>query len=436
MHITTYTPTSPFSSTTPGNGGISLPQIFPPPPAMTPLLLPSEPSPSTLSLDARPNPRFQSHMPAIFTNQWKQEQELEEERRIIESQKKLHAAQVKHTVTVYAWSEESEPATIQDFQEGTFTWPFFPLSSSLLSALSLSGPETRVQLYRKKLGTWVTVCEGYVIELQEGARVFLKAGNVVDCQDFDKLLEMEAMSVPHLRYNLVGERRELRERYRNKSKGKGKSIRSTQADTSSSDEGIKYKSTIKQTPSQRQFRKQTLPASLFLPTASPSSSVNIISSDDSSSRTPYPSGKRKLSKGKGAFLALKRRCVSPSYANDSTSVIELSDSDGCPCPLTATSVKIEPPSDVLVPRHWPGDFYAVDIVNFFGACETNSTVQMETIFCHHFPNISFRRSTVNENRARWKKAPQLVRDNVLRAKYTAGGKWSVFQMKTRKGGKV
>jgi len=247
------------------------------------------------------------------------------------------------------------------------------------------------------------------------------------------------MSVPHLRYNLAGERRDLRERYRNKSKGKGKSISTTQADTSSSDEGVKYKSSIKQTPSQRQFRKQTLPASLFLPTSSPSSSINVISSDESSSRTSRPSRKRNLSNEKGAFLALKRRCASPSYANDSTSVIELSDSDNsnaCHSPLTATSVKIEPPGDVVVPRQWPADFYAVDIVDFFRACETNRNVRLKTLFCHHFPNIPFRRSTVNENRARWKKAPQLVRDNVLRAKYTTGGKWSVFQMKTRKGGMV
>ena len=64
----TYTPTSPFSSTT---TAIALPQIFPPPPT-TPLSQPSQPSPdSLLNLDACPNPRFQSHMPAIFTDQWK-----------------------------------------------------------------------------------------------------------------------------------------------------------------------------------------------------------------------------------------------------------------------------------------------------------------------------------------------------------------------------
>ena len=247
------------------------------------------------------------------------------------------------------------------------------------------------------------------------------------------------MSFPHLRYNLAGERRELRERYRNKSKGKENLTRI--ANSSSSDEGGKYKSSIKQAPSQRQFRKQTLPASLFLPIASPSSTINVISSDDSSSRTSWLSRKRKLSKKEGAFLALKRRRTSPSYSNDSTSVIELSDSDNsdlrpCPLPAASESIKIEPPSDVVVPRQWPADFYAVDIVDFFSACENNSNIRLETIFCHHFPNIPFRRSTVNENRAHWKKAPQHVRDIVLRAKHTAEGKWSVFQMKTQKGGKV
>jgi hypothetical protein len=126
-----------------------------------------------------------------------------------------------------------------------------------------------VSSFIASLGTWVTICEGYVIELQEGARVFLKAGHVLDCVGFDKLLNLEATSVPHLRYNLVGEHRELRERYRNKNKGKGKLTE----DTSSSDEGGKYK----KAPLQRQFRKQTLP-SLFLPTASPASTNNGISS--------------------------------------------------------------------------------------------------------------------------------------------------------------
>ena len=35
-------------------------------------------SPDHESLDARPNARFRSHMPAIFTDQWKREQELAE----------------------------------------------------------------------------------------------------------------------------------------------------------------------------------------------------------------------------------------------------------------------------------------------------------------------------------------------------------------------
>lgn len=63
---------------------------------------------------------------------------------------------VKHTVTVYAWPEESEPVAIQDFQEGLFICPYFPLSWSVLSGLSLAGTKMRIQRYRKSLGNWVT----------------------------------------------------------------------------------------------------------------------------------------------------------------------------------------------------------------------------------------------------------------------------------------
>lgn len=96
----------------------------------------------------------------------------------MEAEGKLCAAQAKHTAVVYAWAESSKSATVEEFQEGPPgpTPPFPPLSSSVLSALSLTGPTTRVQLYRQALGTWVNVNVGHVIELKEGARVFLKAG--------------------------------------------------------------------------------------------------------------------------------------------------------------------------------------------------------------------------------------------------------------------
>lgn len=86
-------------------------------------------SPDVDVLDALPNPWFRSHMLPIFMSQWKKEQELAEEQRRVESEQKLCAAQVKHTVIVYAWVEDLKPAIVEEFQEGplAFTWPYFPL---------------------------------------------------------------------------------------------------------------------------------------------------------------------------------------------------------------------------------------------------------------------------------------------------------------------
>lgn len=394
-------------------------------------------SPDVDVLDALPNPRFRSHMPPIFTSQWKKEQELVEEKRRVECERKLCAAQVKHTVIVYAWTEDSKPATVEEFQEGplAFTWPYFPLSASVLSALSLAGSATRVQLYRQALGTWVNVNVGHVIELKEGARVFLKPSHVVDYPDFDGLLKPE--STPHLRYKLTEERRELRDRYRSKGKASGKG-RVGDASTSSSEDG--GNNNEKPPPSQRHFRKQTLPPSFFQPSPSPLEAANDIielSSDDCSSGPSQAVRKRRAS-NQDSPSPRKRRNNVGLYIHDSSPVIELTDdSDSSPPPSTAVAVKVEPSSSdaFTVTPQWPADFYAIDILTFFGACEKNSSTRTETIFHEYFPNTPYRRSTVNENRLRWKKAPQNLRDNVLRAKRTDDGKWSVFQKSTRNNGK-
>jgi hypothetical protein len=338
-------------------------------------------------------------MPPIFTSQWKKEQELAEEQRKMESERKLCAAQVKHAVIVYAWAEDSKPAIVEEFQEGplAFIWPYFPLSASVLSALSLTGSAPRVQLYRQALGTWVNVNVGHVIELKEGARVFLKASHVVDYPDFDKLLKPE--STPHLRYKLAEERRELRERYQGKAKAsrKGKLVECT----SSSEDGDGNPP-----PSQRQFRKQTLPPSFLQPSPSPSDAVGALnpdiielSSDDCSSGPSQPIRKRRASNQGSPPVPKRRNKLSP-HVNNSTSIIELTDdSDFSPPPSTTVTVKIEPSSSdaVVVTPQWPADFYAVDIIDFFGACERNSSIRTETLFHQYFPNEDIRTATHSPN---------------------------------------
>ena len=72
-------------------------------------------SPDIDVLDALPNPWFRSHMLPILMSQWKKEQELAEEQRRVESEQKLCSAQVKHTVTIYAWVEDLKPAIVEEF---------------------------------------------------------------------------------------------------------------------------------------------------------------------------------------------------------------------------------------------------------------------------------------------------------------------------------
>jgi hypothetical protein len=375
-------------------------------------------------------------MPPIFTEKWQREQELLEEQERTESQQKIHAVLVKNTVTVYAWLENSTPPTIQDFQGSiSFTWPYFPLSPSILSTVSLTGPDNCVQLYRKSLGTWVNICPGHIVDVGDDPRLFLKASHVTNYVDFDQLLKPDLASHPHLRNNLVEERRELRQRYRDRAtlqKGKATNIPGY---ASSSDEESSLNSTNTPTPSRRHFRKPTIPPSLFQTTASllmtpkaKTPTILELSSDDSPATPQHISKKRKLSNS-GHMLTPKQYHASRTTSSD---IIELSDySDSFPQPMQEVIIKAEASSSSMVPSQWPADFYAIDIINFIAACEEHSDIKLETIFCRHFPGIPYRRSTVNENRRRWKKAPQHVRDSVLKAKYTDEGKWSVFQKKTR-----
>lgn len=98
------------------------------------------------------------------------------------------------TLLSCTYGQRARSPPLEECQERpfAFTWPYFPLSTSVLSALSLTGPTTRIELYRQALGTWVNVNVGHVIELKESALVFLKAGHVIDYPDFDKLSKPES----------------------------------------------------------------------------------------------------------------------------------------------------------------------------------------------------------------------------------------------------
>lgn len=122
-------------------------------------------------------------MPPIFTEQWRREQELAEENRRREAEVLMNTAKAKHSVVVYARSEDGKPPAVHEFQSG-FSWPFFTFTPKILSVVDLTGIDStsrsRVQLYCRPLGIWVGVDPGYVLELRTGDRVFFKASHVED----------------------------------------------------------------------------------------------------------------------------------------------------------------------------------------------------------------------------------------------------------------
>jgi len=152
----------------------------------------------------------------IFTKQWQREQELAEEIRKWDTRRLANSTKAKYGIVVHAWSEDGRPLSGHEFQSG-FSWTFITLIPEVLSVVDVTGAgsatRSRIQLYRRALGVWVGVEAGYVVELRAGGRVFLKASHVQGTLEFDKHLHSNLKeTMPHLRHDLPGERRYIRDR--------------------------------------------------------------------------------------------------------------------------------------------------------------------------------------------------------------------------------
>jgi hypothetical protein len=379
-------------------------------------------SPANSSLNAHPNPRYASHMPPIFTEQWQCEQELAEENRKCDAQRLADSTKAKHGVVVYAWSEDGKPPTVHEFQSG-FSWPFFTLVPEILSVVDLTSAgstvRSRVQLYRSALGVWVGVDAGYVLELRAGDRIFLKASHVEDTLEFDKHLHASSKeTMPHLRHNLPGERWYVRERL--KEIGLGTVTSSTPSSTDDSGSEDRTVS-VKKPQGRRRLSPIPFPIlsndhHLLSPKSTTSASPNTI-------ENPPRDHKQRTKR--------KRTEYSPEdpskriHGGSDTNVLELSSDDDEPRPPSPSPSKRAARSDDAGKR-WPADYLVQDIVRFFSDCSEHPQEKLHTVFHRHFPTVSFHRSTYYDNLKRWKRAKQAVRDGVM------GDKWSVFIMRSRK----
>jgi hypothetical protein len=78
----------------------SMPSMSSAPLATTPKLQSNAPV-----IDPRPNPQYVSHMPPIFTDQYRREQELHEKNHVIKAERQWCAKLSKQGIVVYAWTK-------------------------------------------------------------------------------------------------------------------------------------------------------------------------------------------------------------------------------------------------------------------------------------------------------------------------------------------
>lgn len=354
--------------------------------------LPTDPS------HTRPAPRYVSQMPAIFTEQYAREQELAESRRRADAARLATLECSKNQVITYGWQSNGAEPTVFAVQ-GTFKWPHFIVDTSILQELDLMLPSddpstVRIKLYQPAYRTWVKIKPGYVITLTEGACIYLKGSQVEDCAHFDALRNAtsKAHDPPNIRKNLCQERTYMQH---------ARKSSPSQADTievSSDDDKNSCSSADPETSTVIKRETSDEPSLVFTFQGSskrkrqPTADSETRSSSMSASGSPGPR----------------------SPGNSAESPICLDDSEDGAVPV------------------WPSEFYVIDIVRGFKACdqarrEGKSVGEAFTLFF----NVPFKSSTYYDNRGRWDAASQTTCDKFVAAGRTPEGRWNLFKKATR-----
>jgi len=410
-------------------------------------------------------------MPAIFTEQVRREQELAEAKRRTDAERIACESKAKRSVVVYSWASDGEPPNVHQFQGG-FTWPYFIINNEVLSTLELSTSDPtnqpsspHVQLYQQSLGTWVGIHWDYVVQLSEGASIFLKARKVCNCIDLDKHIQRVTESdTPHLRYNLPGERRYIRERLdAGSAKGKGKVREAAPGPTTS---GGRRRRLPPVTIVARESGSTRSPSHSTIPSPN---TLDLSSDDEAASVQPKTPLKRKRVSTPFSHSPppLAQSSKRPRSYPIRPGVIELSsDSDESPfdLPSLRSPVKVEfcSPSPLTkqqstsrstsegshaldsdsshgntIPskttcRRWPAHYHAIDVVAFFDDVDNHPKETTEHIFAQHFPDTRFRRTTYYDNRSRWTSAKPSIKTQVLEGRRSSKGLWSYFLKLSKK----
>lgn len=168
---------------------------------------PASRSPSPQIIDARADPRFATHLCPIFTQAITDQQEKLRQQTTLDAELKEKAQKAKQRITLYLWTTEDAPPTIKIIQD--FTWPYLTITSSLLASVGLlqASEGGNLRIYDEDgIQDWVAIDVGYVTEVHEGQRVFLKDASLRKCVDFHKSLDSRPpTSTPHLHRHLARE---------------------------------------------------------------------------------------------------------------------------------------------------------------------------------------------------------------------------------------
>lgn len=350
------------------------------PPQSTPTTVPSSNQP----LDARPDPRFTSHLRPIYVDSLAREQALELAKSKLDAERIASAKQAAQKVTVHAWVPNATEPESRQIQKG-FIWPFFKLSTEILTLLELQHTveSGSLQVYDEVDGYWVTIDIDHVMEVREGQCVYLRDRSVKVCQGFDDLFK--PISYPHLRNNLAQERAYVRNAW------KGLSSSPQKRKATSPPSPLSFSSPVKRefTPSPfRDISPSPIPVTMVAPLETPALIVNPTSDISTPS----------------------------TYVGSAENPIELSDCDE---------------------KQWPRDYYTCDVARCFRDAKTSvrgaRARTAAIIFQEHFPGLKFNSSTYSDHKKIWRKAPTSLQNHYLVIGPKRRGLWSAFVADAKRG---
>ena len=360
---------------------------------------------------------------------------------------------------------------VSEIQDG-FIHPYFKLTPSMLVDIGFDAG-TKLLLFRNpRFGTFARVKVGHVITVKENDHVFLKALDITDCAVFDQQCEVLTSKTGrpvHLRNNLPGEREYVRDAIladqlqkisqptkalsrlsqprfpQTKSSGKTKRLDfETPIDISSSDELYNVTSGRKRKHKGATCRRIVRPFSR-------AESIEVNGRPSTSASPSFPTSREIMSdrisctslpvmvkKEPEEVLCLR---VLSGHGTTSRNAIELDsdyshdgeegdDEDVCEDNVSSYlgGLSNEDEDEIEVSKVWPGEFYAVDIVNGFLAIDKMMALgtTIETAFAFHFKGVRYVKTTYNDHLRRWQHASQHGKDIALAAGRTHKGLWSAF----------